>query len=71
MALNIKYDTPADQNRRLLSAETREDLDSCANGFYAMLKLSPGSSVVPPRMNSDALVNREGSCVVLRVRAHN
>ena len=59
--IHTKYHTPAARNRRLLSAETREDLDSCINGFCAMLKvrakLSPGSSVVPARMNSDVLEN--------------
>ena len=59
--IHANYHTPADRNRRLLSAETREDLDICINGFCAMLKvrakLSPGSSVVPARMNSDVLEN--------------
>ena len=59
--ISIKYATPGERNRRLLTAETRQDVDSCITGSCAMLqvraRLSPGSSVVPARLNSDAIEN--------------
>ena len=59
--ISIKYATPGERNRRLLTAETRQDVDNCITGFCAMLqvraRLSPGSSVVPARLNSDAIEN--------------
>ena len=53
--------TPGQRNRRLMSAETRLDLDSCVTGFCAMVKIrqpmTPGGGVVPARMNSDVIEN--------------
>ena len=60
-AIFAKYNTPGQRNRRLMSAETRLDLDSCVTGFCAMVKIrqsmTPGGGVVPARMNSDVIEN--------------
>ena len=49
------------RNKMLMPAETRQDLDSSLKGFVCLTKhrltLSPGSSVVPGRMNSDSIEN--------------
>ena len=54
--------TNKDKNRRLMSAETREDTESSILGFVTLvkhrLKVAPGTSINPSRLNSDVIENQ-------------
>jgi hypothetical protein len=77
-SIRMKYTAASEINMRLMSDESRQDLESCIIGFQQLVILvqckHPGLSIVPARLNSDAIENlfcqQRGECVFNNASHH-